>query len=151
MLQQGQPQDHYNEQPYGQSYGAPQPPIGGGGGSFLGTAAASAAGVIGGSLLLNSIRSMMGGSHQSFADAGGIGDRNSSQSPWSDQSGSSLSRDAGINDINASSQNRAEDNSRAGLFDQASNDDSSNGDDDQDDMDMDSDDVGGDDGDSDYA
>jgi hypothetical protein len=151
VLQQGQPQDHYNEQPYGQSYGAPQPPIGGGGGSFLGTAAASAAGVIGGSLLLNSIRSMMGGSHQSFADAGGIGDRSSSQSPWSDQSGSSLSRDAGINDINASSQNRAEDNSRAGLFDQASNDDSSNGDDDQDGMDMDSDDVGGDDGDSDYA
>src|SRR5215472_9689123 len=36
--------------------GAPMAP----GGSFLGTAAAAAAGVIGGSLLLNSIRSMMG-------------------------------------------------------------------------------------------
>jgi hypothetical protein len=151
LLQQGQPQDyqgHYNEQPYGQSYGAPPSAFGGGGGSFLGTAAASAAGVIGGSLLLNSFRSMMGGSRQSFADAGGIGNRSSSQTPWSDQSGSNLSRDAGINDINSSSQDRADDTSRAGLFDQASNDDSSNGDNDQDDMD--SDDFGGD-GDSDYA
>ena len=33
------------------------------GGSFLGTAAAAAAGVVGGSLLLNGIRSMMGGQH----------------------------------------------------------------------------------------
>ena len=35
--------------------------VGGGGGSFLGTAAAAAAGVVGGSLLMNSIRGMMGG------------------------------------------------------------------------------------------
>jgi hypothetical protein len=151
VLQQGQPQGHYNEPPYGQSYGAPQSPVGGGGGSFLGTAAASAAGVIGGSLLLNSIRSMMGGSHQSFADAAGIGgNRTAGQNPWNDQSGSNLSRDAGINDINSSSQDRADDNSRAGLFDQASKDDTSNDDSDQDDMDMDSDDFGGND-DSDYA
>ena len=159
VLQQGQPQGHYNEPSYGQSYGAPQSPLGGGGGSFLGTAAASAAGVIGGSLLLNSIRSMMGGSRQSFADATGIGgNRTTGQNPWSDQSGSNLSRDAGINDINSSSQDRADDNSRAGLFDQASNDDTSNDDtsnddtsnDDSDQDDMDSDDFGGD-GDSDYA
>jgi uncharacterized protein len=156
VLQQTQPQEHYNEPPYGQSYGAPQSPVGGGGGSFLGTAAASAAGVIGGSLLLNSIRSMMGGSHQSFADASAIGgNRTADQSPWSDQSGSNLARDAGVNDINSSSQDRADDASRAGLFDQASNDDSSDDgtsddDRDQDDMDMDSDDSGGD-GDSDYA
>lgn len=159
VLQQGQPQGHYQgqyeEQPHGQSYGAPQPQFGGGGGSFLGTAAASAAGVIGGSLLLNSIRSMMGGSRQGFAGAGGIGDRGSSQTASSDQSGSNLSRDAGINDINSSSQDRADDTSRAGLFDQASNDDTSNGDtsngdNDQDDTDLDSDDFGGD-GDSDYA
>lgn len=154
VLQQGQLQGHYNEPPYGQSYGAPQSPLGGGGGSFLGTAAASAAGVIGGSLLLNSIRSMMGGSRQSFADATGIGgNRTAGQNPWSDQSGSNLSRDAGINDVNSSSQDRADDNSRAGLFDQASNDDTSNDDtsnDDSDQDDMDSDDFGGD-GDSDYA
>ena len=147
VLQQAQPQEHYNEPPYGQSYGAPPSAFGGGGGSFLGTAAASAAGVIGGSLLLNSIRSMMGGSHQSFADASAIGNR--SQNPSNDQSGSNLARDAGINDV-GSSQDRADDTSRAGLFDQASNDDSSNDDSDQDDMDMDSDDFGGD-GDSDYA
>jgi len=147
VLQQAPSQEHYNEPPYGQSYGAPPSAFGGGGGggSFLGTAAASAAGVIGGSLLLNSIRSMMGGSHQSFADAGAIGNR--SQNPSSDQSGSDLARDAGINDV-GSSRDRTDDTSRAGLFDQASNDDSSNGDDDQDDMD--SDDFGGD-GDSDYA
>ncbi len=111
--------------------------------------------MIGGSLLLNSIRSMMGGSRQGFAGAGGIGDRGSSQTASSDQSGSNLSRDAGINDINSSSQDRADDTSRAGLFDQASNDDTSNGDtsngdNDQDDTDLDSDDFGGD-GDSDYA
>jgi hypothetical protein len=124
--------------PYGQPYGAPQAPIGGGGGSFLGTAAAAAAGVVGGSLLLGGIRSMMGGgTHQSFADNAGIG----SQRPWSDQSGTDLARDAGIDDI-GSSGHRADDGSRAGLFDTASNDD------DQDDVDHDSD---GFDGDSDFA
>ena len=45
----------------------------GGGGSFLGTAAAAAAGVVGGSLLLNGIRSMMGGQHG--AQAGPVADR----------------------------------------------------------------------------
>src|SRR5689334_24339395 len=63
--QQGYGQQGYGQQGYGQPYGAPQPPLGGGGGgSFLGTAAAAAAGMVGGSLLLGSIRSMMGGSHQ---------------------------------------------------------------------------------------
>jgi hypothetical protein len=119
--------------------------MGGGGGSFLGTAAAAAAGVVGGSLLLNGIRSMMGGNRQGFGDAAGLGGTPAgaaSQTPWSDQSGSSLARDAGINDIGGSSGNRADDSSRAGLFDTASNDDG-------DDMDMDSDDFGGDGGSSD--
>ncbi len=123
--------------PYGQPYGAPQGPFGGGG-SFLGTAAAAAAGMVGGSLLLNSIRSMMGGQRHGIADAGSLGDRPST--PWSDQSGSTLARDAGINDIGSSSQ-RGDDNSRAGLFDTADNDD--------DDTDHDSDGFDGDD--SDYA
>jgi hypothetical protein len=125
--------------PYGQPYGAPQGPFGGGG-SFLGTAAAAAAGMVGGSLLLNSIRSMMGGQHQGIADAGALGDKSSS--PWSDQSGSTLARDAGINDIGSSSQ-RGDDNSRAGLFDTADNDD--------DDIDHDADGFDGDGGDDDYA
>jgi len=133
----------YNQGSYGQPYGAPQAPMGGGGGSFLGTAAAAAAGVVGGSLLLGSIRSMMGGSHQSFGDTAGLGDKATSQTPWSDQSGSGLAREAGINDIGSSGRG-ADDNSRAGLFDSASNDD------DHDDADLDSDDFDGD-GDSDYA
>ena len=144
VMQQAQSPGQYSQAPpYGQPYGAPQAPMGGGGGSFLGTAAAAAAGMVGGSLLLGSIRSMMGGSHQGFGDAAGLGDRAASQTPWSDQSGSDLARDAGIKDI-GSSGDRADDSSRTGLLDSASNDD------DHDDMDLDSDDFGGD-GDSDYA
>jgi hypothetical protein len=142
VLQQGQSPEQFNQTPYGQPYnqpyGGPQAPMGGGGGSFLGTAAAAAAGAVGGSMLLGSIRSMMGGSHQAF---GGVGDKAVSQTPSSDQSSSDLARDAGVNDI-GSSTGRADDNSRAGLFDSASNDD------DHDDMDLDSD---GGDNDSDYA
>ncbi|GAC1508375.1 MAG: hypothetical protein NVS2B1_17290 [Bradyrhizobium sp.] len=74
-----------------------------------------------------------------------MGDRAGSQNPWSDQSGSDLARDAGVNDI-GSSAGHADDNARSGLFDQASGDSG----DDHDDMDLDSDNVGGD-GDSDYA
>jgi len=125
------PPGQYDQPAYGQPYGA-SPPLGGGG-SFLGTAAAAAAGVVGGSLLLGSIRSMMGGS------GGG-------QSPWADQSSSSLARDAGLDDIGKSG-DRAGDSSRAGLFDTASNEDDG---DNADDVDNDFDDVGGD-GDSDYA
>ena len=146
VLQQAQGPGPYNQGPYGQPYGAPQAPMGGGGGSFLGTAAAAAAGVVGGSLLLGSIRSMMGGgSHQSFGDTAGLSDKGTNQTPSSDQSGSGLAREAGINDIGSSGRG-ADDNSRAGLFDSASNDD------DHDDADRDSDDFDGDsDGDSDYA
>src|SRR6202022_4476355 len=73
-LQQAQPPGQYGQPPYNQAYGAPQAPMGGGG-SFLGTAAAAAAGMVGASLLLGSIRSMMGGSHYGFGDTAGIGDR----------------------------------------------------------------------------
>lgn len=150
VLQQTSP-GRYDEGGYGQPYGGPQAPMGGsmmsggmmggGGGSFLGTAAAAAAGVVGGSLLLNSIRSMMGGHHYGFGDTSTIAERNGGQGPWTDQSNSSLARDAGINDI-GSSHDRDSDTSRAGLFDSASAD--------HDDMDMDSDDFGND-GDSDFA
>ena len=147
----GQP---YGQQPaYGQQpgFGAPQPGFGGGGGSsFLGTAAAAAAGVVGGSLLAGSIRSMMGGGgHQAFADSSGLG---GIQKPSSDQSGSDLARDAGVNDIGSSGQHAADDNSgsRSGLFDTASNDDDHYNHDDDADHDSDGfDDDGG--GDSDYA
>jgi len=145
VLQQGQGPGQTNQGQYGQPYGGPQAPMGGGGGSFLGTAAAAAAGVVGGGLLINSIRGMMGGGHQSgFGDSAGLGGGGGGK-PWSsDQSSSDLARDAGINDI-GSGGHRADDSSRAGFFDQASNDDQG----DHDDMDMDSDDFDG--GDSDTA
>jgi hypothetical protein len=75
------------------------------GGSFLGTAAATAAGVIGGSLMMDSIRSMMGNrggtAHAAYEPAGaGQG------SPWGGNSTSSddkMARDLGIDDIGRSS------------------------------------------------
>jgi uncharacterized protein len=66
------------------------------GGSFLGTAAAAAAGVIGGSLLMSSIRSLMGhpqGAHAAFDPASGA----SGSSPWSGSG--ELAREAGVGDI----------------------------------------------------
>jgi len=142
---QGTNQGPYNQVPYGQPYAGQQSPVGGGG-SFLGTAAAAAAGVVGGSLLLGSIRNMMGGMgghQQSFGD-------NSPFSSVEDRrplgNDSDLARDAGINDIGSGGHRADSDSSRAGLFDQASNDAP-----DHDDMDLDSDDFGSDGGDSDYA
>jgi hypothetical protein len=161
-----QPQPGYGQPPYGQAYGQGPgqgpgqgygAPVGGGGGSFLGTAAAAAAGVVGGSLLLSSIRGMMGGPHQqAFGDTNALGDRSAGGSPWggSDQSGGSLARDAGLDDI-GSNRDRG-DASRQGFADHASNDDQNyndqndNGDDNVDLAD-DSDFGGGDDGGSDYA
>jgi hypothetical protein len=140
---QGYGQPGYGQGGYGSSYGAP--PFGGGS-SFLGTAAATAAGMVGGSLLLNSIRGMMGGGHhQGFGDTTIINEGGSR--PWGDQSGTSMARDAGVNDIGRS------DNA----FDQAAIDRQQDADQDQDDdqdaMDLDSDDYGGgsDGGGGDYA
>lgn len=140
---QGQPQGggYYDQGGYAQPRGS----VFGGGGSFLGTAAAAAAGMVGGSLLMGGIRNMMGGGqHQAFGDTTIIEERPAlGSSPWSDQSNSSLARDAGIDDIG-----RSGDGNRSGLFDQASYDDSGN---DRDDTDMDSDDDGGNDDGSDFA
>ncbi|MGJ4910177.1 DUF2076 domain-containing protein [Bradyrhizobium sp. HKCCYLS2033] len=146
---QGQPGYPGQQGPYDQGgFGQPRGGMfGGGGGSFLGTAAAAAAGMVGGSLLLGGIRSMMGGgSHQAFGDTTIIEERGGGASPWSgDQSGGSLARDAGLDDIGRS----GGDSGRAGLFDQANYDDNGN---DSDAADFDSDDgYGDDDGGSDYA
>src|SRR5215467_4274149 len=79
-------------------------PMGGGGSSFLGTAAATVAGVVGGAMLLNGIRSMMG-PHQMYSpshDAGGGGVAHGA-SPWdsggSGGGGGHLAQDAGLGDI----------------------------------------------------
>ena len=163
VLQQGQSPGRYDQAPYGQGsygqqpYGAPQGqmagPMGGamgGGGSFLGTAAATAAGMVGGSLLLNSFRGMMGGSRQAFGDTAVTGNR----SPWSDQSRSDLARDAGVNDIGSkdlAAQDRAQDLAQDRDDDNlAAQDRAQDLAQDHDDMDLDSDDFGND-GDSDYA
>ena len=86
-----------------------------GGSSFLGTAAAAAAGMIGGSLLMNGIRSAMGG-HQAGAFSGAFDSINrGDHSPGggSGAAGSDLSREAGLNDVGSR---------RAGAFDQAQQD-----------------------------
>ncbi len=144
VMQQAQSPGQYEQAPYGQPYGAPQPATGGG--SFLGTAAAAAAGMVGGSLLLGSIRSMMGGNRYGFGDSNVSADRGASRPPLSDQSGSTLAHDAGIDNIGSS--DRGDKDSRAGLFDSADDGDPASDDDndDRDAMDMDSDDFGGDDG-----
>ena len=146
-MPQGQPPGYappgYGQPGYGaQASGGPF----GGGGSFLGTAAAAAAGMVGGSLLLGGIRNMMGGPHYGYGGAN-MFENTTSDRPWSDQSGSTLAQDAGINDIGSNASDRQGD--RQGFFDQASNDDPSTYDG-SDDMDG-GDDFGNDDGGSDYA
>ena len=93
--------------------GAPMAP----GGSFLGTAAAAAAGVIGGSLLLSSIRSMMGGHQQGAHAAFDPGSAASGSSPWSG-AGGELSRQAGLDDVGRASSSGDDGASRGyGLLD----------------------------------
>ena len=73
------------------------------GGSFLGTAASTAAGVIGGALLLDGIRSMMGhhsGAHAAFDPYAGGPAPGAGADPWSrDSAGGEHSRQAGLDDI----------------------------------------------------
>jgi hypothetical protein len=100
--------------------GAPwqQPgPVAGGGGSFLGTAASAAAGVIGGSLLLDGIRSMMGHGHSGFGMTDpAFGAGRDTASPWSDSGGGDLARQAGIGDIGTAGHGDRGGSSGAGLF-----------------------------------
>jgi uncharacterized protein len=109
------------------------------GGSFLGNAAATAAGVIGGSLLLDGIRSMFGHGH-TFAGAYEPVPR----SPWGGGGADSdLARQAGLNDIGAH-RDGGDGGHAAGLFDTADNRDDADDadvDDDFDDGDFDGGDV----------
>ena len=102
----GYPSQNFQSQP---AYPPPPPGYAGGpafgsGGSFLGTAASTAAGVIGGSLLLDGIRSMFG-HHLGGNPASAFGDLGGERSsPWAaNTSGgaadSQLARDAGIDHI----------------------------------------------------
>ena len=153
----GQPQGYAQPQGYQPGYapmnqGAPMqaaPQQGGGGSSFLGTAAAAAAGMIGGSLLMNGIRSAMAG-HQgggpaskAFEDFTGRGDSGSSSSGGGS---GDLSREAGLNDISGSRSGAGDTGEarRTGLFDNASNENDDDSGYDGDDGDYDGDDDGGD-------
>jgi hypothetical protein len=98
------PSGYYAQPPMAQPIGT--------GGSFLGTAAASAAGVIGGSMLLNGIRSMFGHSAAPGAYEPGLAP-NSTNSPWGDASNSDLARQAGINNIGS---DRSVGSDRAGFL-----------------------------------
>ena len=84
---------------------------------------------------MSGIRNMMGGSQHGFADPTRVVEVDRA-SPWSDQSGSTLARDAGVNDISAS-RDYSDNSSRSGLLDQTSD----NNGNDRDDMDMDGDDY----------
>jgi hypothetical protein len=91
------------------------------GGSFLGTAAATAAGMVGGSLLLNGIRSMLGGHGHGGAFAGTFDQLSGARgggSPWSGGQGSGeLAHQAGVDDIGRGAAGRDDgDRGRAGLF-----------------------------------
>ena len=91
------------------------------GGSFLGTAAAAAAGMVGGSLLLNSMRGMMGGhGHGAFDEASAAtGNR---ASPWANTEQGELSRQAGVDDIGRGGTGGDDSGSRQGMFDTAASD-----------------------------
>jgi hypothetical protein len=150
----GQPQGAPQAGPQGYPQGYPQQqggyptgaPTAGGGSSFLGTAAATVAGVVGGAMLLDGIRSMMG-SHHSFAgdyDHAG-GGAHAAASPWDsggDRGSGNLARDAGLGDIGGGGGNRAaahDDSSRSGFLSDNAGDEA----DDQGDDDFDAGDMGG--------
>ncbi len=97
--------------PGGMAPGGMAPEPGGRGGSFLGTAAAAAAGTIGGSLLLDSIRGMLGGQQHRGPFAGAFDQiaSGNTRSP-SGGGGGELGREAGLDDIGRGS-------GRAGMFD----------------------------------
>jgi len=102
---QGSDQSRFQaqDQPRDQAALAPGAPLRAGpgapGGSFLGTAAAAAAGMIGGSLMLDGIRSMMGSGHGAFGMTDPAYGASHSGSPWDSGAGGDLSRQAGVNDI----------------------------------------------------
>jgi hypothetical protein len=153
----GQPQGAPQGAPQGYPQGYPQQqggypmgaaPTGGGGSSFLGTAAATVAGVVGGAMLLDGIRSMMGGHHSFAGDydhAGGVS--HAAASPWDsggDRGGGNLAHDAGVDDIRGGGNRAAasDEQSRSGLLSNDTDDQSYDQPDDQSDDDFDAGDVG---------
>ena len=133
--QGGQPQGG-NPPPPGYPGGAPFSP----GGSFLGNAASMAAGVIGGSLLLNSIRSMFGNQAGSFGSKSSASAAGDATSPWSN----TADRGAANNDLGRGQSDEAGKDQQGDVESVADTDDGYNPDDSDD-----ADDDGFDGGDSD--
>ena len=104
----------------GASPQAAEPARAGAGGSFLGTAAAAAAGMIGGSLLMNSLGGMLGGSHakaQGLGDVAGKETSSASANPWGDAAAGdgNLAQQAGLDSVGKPGGG----GERQGLYDQA--------------------------------
>jgi len=115
---QGYPQGYPQAYPPGYPMGAP---AGGGGSSFLGTAAATVAGVVGGAMLLDGIRSMMGTHHSFAGDYDHASGSAHAASPWdsgSDPGSGNLARDAGLDDVGGGSRRAAayDDSSGTGML-----------------------------------
>jgi hypothetical protein len=102
-----------NAQP--NAYGQPPMQQASGGGSFLGTAAAAAVGVIGGTMLMNSMRGMLGSNHPANAQTAAELPGGNSANPWGggDASSSDLARQAGLDNMGQSGAGN-----RTGLLDQ---------------------------------
>jgi hypothetical protein len=98
-------------------------PVAAPGGSFLGTAASAAAGVIGGSLLLDGIRSMMGHGHGAVGMVDpALGAGRDAGSPWDNSGGGGdLGRQAGVDDIGRGQHGAG--GGSSGLFDSTAADD----------------------------
>jgi len=104
------------------------------GGSFLGTAAAAATGMIGGSLLLDGIRSMMGHGQGAFGIADpAAGASHDLGSPWDNNAGGDLARQAGVDDVGRDSHGSG---GGSGLFDSTAADKGTDVPDDQADQDV---------------
>jgi hypothetical protein len=142
----------YGGAPMGQG-GMPMAPGGMQGGSFLGNAAAAATGAIGGSLLMNGIRNLMGHqggtAHAAAAPSAGSSGAGAGAAPvGGSAAGSDLSRQAGAGDVGRphSQDTRAGNDEEQRLADQDQDDDQ-DADEDEDYDDDAADDDAGDDGD----
>jgi uncharacterized protein len=141
--------------PGGPMPGGPMPGGPMGGGSFLGSAAATAAGMVGGSLLLNGIRSLFGGGHHGAFAAGAMDSSRGAQagSPWGGSS--EMARKAGFDDIGRAPPHQNEGGAPQGFHDPdaqhaAEHQDENSADEDEYSDDMDDDDYDGDDYDEDF-
>ncbi len=143
---QAQPEPAPQAPPMAPAYGPS------GGSSFLGTAAAAAAGVVGGSLLMGSLRSLMGGGHAHGAFDPSAGPSRSGAAPWSGGTdGGNLSRQIGLDDMGKTPAARGDDPSRADFFGGESDDAPQAGDDPGDSTDFGDEDVDLGDDDSDFG